>query len=304
MVKRPFIHSGTTTRVIMTQTVLALVPIVAASLWRSGWDACLLLAAATVSAWTVDFCCDRYNAFDGSAVITGVLFALMLPPSAPWWIAATGAAMAIGIGKHCFGGMGQNLFNPSALARVFMMALLPTYFLQTNWFYDSVAQASPLSKEIDSIAPTLYGLLSGNHPGTLSEAMPAALILGGCLLMILRTIDWQVPIYYMATISLLALCLPASERIAGHAPWLAGNPLLHLAGGGTLLTAFFLLTDPVTSPFTKNGRVLYVIIAGVYTMLIRFYTPYPDSAVFAVLLANAMVPVIDKYIEFKLKQEF
>ena len=110
----------------------------------------------------------------------------------------------------------------------------------------------------------------------------------------LRAIDWRIPLTYLAVVAFLALVLPASSRIEGHAPWLLGNPLLHLVGGGSLMVAFFMLTDPVTAPFSPDGRIVFAIVAGLYTMLVRFYTPYPDCAALAVLLANATVPLIDR----------
>ncbi len=233
--------------------------------------------------------------WDPSAVITGVIFALILPPSAPWWLAAGGAALAIGLGKHFFGGLGQNLFNPAVLSRVMLMSLLPTCFLMPRWSFTGITQASPLAKEIDTVMPSGLALLSGFHPGTLAEAVPAAVLIGGIVLLVLRVVDWTIPLCYLATLALLALALPASDRMAGHVPWLVGNPLIHLLGGGSLITAFFLLTDPVTCPFTAKGRIIYAVVVGIYTMVIRFYTPYPDGAAFAVLLGNATVPVIDHY---------
>ena len=152
-----------------------------------------------------------------------------------------------------------------------------------------------LSKEMGATMPSLDALLLSPGPGSLSEAMPVAVILGGVILLVYKIIDWRVPLFYLATIALLSLLLPGSEKMTGHAAYLLGNPLLHIVAGGSLLTSFFLLTDPVSSPFTSNGRVVFSIIAGVFTMIIRYYTPYPDGAAFGVLLANAFVPTIDKY---------
>jgi electron transport complex protein RnfD len=137
-------------------------------------------------------------------------------------------------------------------------------------------------------------LLLGTGSVTLGDAMPVAVLVGGLALIALRTIDWQVPLCYLGAISLLALVLPPGERIVGHAPWLAGNPMAHLLSGSTLFCAFFMLTDPVTAPFTRPGRLVFCALAAVYTMVVRYYTPYPDGVAFAVLLANATVPFIDR----------
>lgn len=295
MTSGPFIHSGRTTRVLMLQTVAALLPICAAAVWRYGTSALVLLGTSIAAACLVDMVCRKDRGWDASALITGAIFALILPPSAPWWLAAVGGAVAIAFGKHFFGGLGQNLFNPAVLSRVMLMATVPAYFLMPRWSFAGVTQASPLAKEIDSVMPSGLSLLSGFHPGTLAEAVPAAVLIGGILLLVLRVIDWHIPLCYLATLALLSLILPASDRMSGHVPWLVGNPMLHLLGGGSLITAFFLLTDPVTCPFTAKGRAIYAIVAGIYTMIIRYYTPYPDGAAFAVLLGNVTVPMIDQY---------
>ncbi|HJP00194.1 MAG TPA: RnfABCDGE type electron transport complex subunit D [Planctomycetota bacterium] len=289
----PFIHGRCTTRGLMVQVLLALSPVVLAALWRHGWSAAALFGAALAGSWLTDVLCDRKNALDGSAAVTGLIFACLLPLSAPWWIAAAGGAIAIGLGKHLFGGLGQNPFNPSALSRAILMGIIPATFFAPGWEFDGVTLATPLAKEIDSMSPSLGDLALGQYPGTLAEAFPLAILAGGLLLVALRTIDWRIPLSHLAAISILAMILPSGARLAGHAPWLAGNPLVHLLAGGVLLSAFFMLTDPVTAPFTAKGRVAFAILAAFYTMIVRFYTPYPDGAILAILLANASVPLID-----------
>ena len=290
----PYIHSGSTTRALMVQAIGALVPVLAAAVWSYGSHAFVLIVSAVVAACAADALCDRRRAFDGSAVLAGAIFACLLPGNAPWWIAALGGMIAITLGKHWYGGLGRNPFNPAALACVLLMGLFPTYFFAPRWTVDGVTSATPLAKEIDSVAPAVADLFFGRHAGTLGEAIPLAILLGGLVLLALKTINWRIPLCYLATLSLLALLLPPGDRMTGHAPWLAGNPLVHLFGGGSLFAAFFMLTDPVTSPFTPGGRVAYALFAALYTMLIRFYTPYPDGIVLAVLLANASVPLIDR----------
>jgi len=137
-------------------------------------------------------------------------------------------------------------------------------------------------------------LFSGGYTGTLGESMPLALIAGALMLLYWRLIDWRVPLYFFSGIAFLALILPASARMEGHAPWLAGHPLAHLFGGGTLLAGIFMLTDPVTSPMTSRGRIIFSLLAALYTMLVRYYTIYSDGVILAVLFANASVPLIDR----------
>jgi electron transport complex protein RnfD len=275
---------------------VTLVPVCAAAVWRYGGHAAVLMVASLAGAWLGELTWDHRRALDGSALVTGVLFALLLPANSPWWLALAGGAVATLFGKHFLGGLGKNLFNPAALSRAVLMGVAPTYFFAARWSMDGVSRATPLAKEIGLQPPALSDLVWGNYPATIGESLPAIVLLAGLILVVLRTIDWRVPLAYLTTLSLLALILPASDQIAGHAPWLAGNPLPHLLAGGSLLTAFFMLTDPVTSPIAPSGRIAFSVLAGVYTMVVRFYTPYPDAAALAVLLANAFVPMIDEYL--------
>lgn len=291
----PFIHSGFTTRKLMLFTSLAMIPMIGASIWQNGIDAVMIYVVSLISVFGMEFICQRRILFEFNALVTAILLALLIPANAPWWIAIPGAVIAVGIGKHLFGGFGQNIFNPAVLARVLLMFLFPFIFIMPEWTVEGISGATMLSKEMDAAMPSMKDLLLGSSPGSLSQSMPLAVILGGVILLFYRLIDWRVPLFYLATISLLALLLPGSDKIIGHAPYLLGNPLIQIIAGGSLLTAFFLLTDPVSSPISSNGRVVFSILAGVFTMVIRYYTPYPDGAAFGILLANALVPAIDKF---------
>ncbi|MCA9675368.1 MAG: RnfABCDGE type electron transport complex subunit D, partial [Myxococcales bacterium] len=231
---------------------------------------------------------------DGSAVVTGAIVALLLPADAPPWLAAIAGALAIGLGKAPWGGLGKNPFNPAALSRAVLMVALPAHFFAPAWRWDAVTAASPLSKEIGATAPSWTALVVGDAPGCLGQAAPWAVVAGGLLLVALRTIDWRVPLAYLSAIAAIALVLPGGARVTGHAPWLVGDPMLHLFGGGTLVAAFFLLTDPATAPMSQGGRIAFAWIAAIATMAIRNFTPYPDGAALAVLLANACAPWLDR----------
>lgn len=278
----------------MVQVLVALAPVCVAAVWRHGADALMLLGLAIATAWVLDAICDRQQALDGSAVLTGLLVALMLPITAPWWAAVGGSALAILVGKHAFGGLGKNPFNPAALGLAVMMGVAPSVFLKPEWEVDGISHATPLSTELGSSAPALGGMVLGEASVALGEAAPLALIAGGILLIGLRTIDFRMPLVYLAAVSVCALLLPAGARMEGHAPWLEGDPLLQLFGGGALLAAFFIVTDPVTTPFSRPGRLIFCVLAAGYAMLLRYYTPYPDGVLLGVLLANASVPFIDK----------
>jgi electron transport complex protein RnfD len=295
MLTGPLIHSGKTKRMMMALVLVSLAPSLIAAVMHYGFHAAIVIFFALAGAWLTELAIDRQQAFDGSALVTGIIFALLLPVTAPWWLALIGGMLATGLGKHAFGGLGCNLFNPAALSRVILMALIPgAWFVSTAISIDGITTASPLARESGMLAPTINELLTGSIPGTFGQVAPLAVLAGGLLLACLRTIDWRIPLTFLAAIAFFALLLPPGERIEGHAPWLLGNPLLHLIGGGSLLAAFFMLTDPVTAPFAPSGRIIFAIIAALATMLIRFYTPYPDGAALAVLVANASVPFIDR----------
>ncbi len=292
--KGPFLRSPQSTRGLMIQVVAAATPALIAAVVRLGAPAAAVIVSAIAGAVAVEALYHRRGLADGSAVVTGVIVALLLPATAPPWLAAAGGAIAIGLGKAPWGGLGKNPFNPAALARGVLMVVVPAHLFAPAWTWDAVTAASPLSKEIGATAPGWLALAQGDVPGCLGQAAPWTIVLGGVALAAMRTIDWRVPLAYLATVALLAVVLPGGDRVAAHAPWLVGDPLVHLLGGGTLVAAFFLLTDPVTAPMTPGARVAFAAIAGAATMAVRHYTPYPDGAALAVLLANALAPWLDR----------
>lgn len=209
----PFIHSGFTTHKLMFITTLAMIPMVAASIWKNGFDAIILFVVSVFSVFCMEFICQRRIVFEYSALITAILLVLMLPATAPWWISVVGAILAVGIGKYLFGGIGQNIFNPAVLSRVLLMAFFPAIFIMPEWTVDGVSGATLLSKEIGASMPSLSSLLLRSNPGSLAQAMPVAVLLGGVILLGNKLIDWRVPLFYLATISLLSILLPGSDKI-------------------------------------------------------------------------------------------
>lgn len=296
MKRGPFLHGRTTTRMMMVHVVAALGPALIAVVWRHGWHGFAILSVCSLVACLSDALCSGRRVLDGSALVIGLILALMLPATAPLWLGALATAAAVFFGKHGFGGLGKNTINPAAAARAAFMVIAPGYFLAPNWTIDGISGATPLATESDSIPFSVIDVLLGHYPGAIGEAMPLAILAGGLSLLAVRTIDWRAPLVYLAVIALLALVLPPGARMEGHAPWLAGNPLIQLLGGGTLIAAFFMITDPVTSPLTRGGRMIAAAIAAVYCILIRYYTPYPDAAALSVLAANAATPLIDHWI--------
>lgn len=290
----PFLHSGVSSRDLARWTVLAALPACAGAVWSAGWPAALLLGSSIAAAWLMDALAKRRVAPHEATLLTGISFALMMPRGAPWWLAAAGGALAVLVAKHGFGGQRRNLFNPSAFARVALMVALPAYFLAPA-ATDGISGATPLAKEFGATQLSLAELLRGDSFGSLAQAWPMAVAAGGLLLVALRVADWRVPLAYLTSVALCATLLPVGPRVSGHAPWLAHDVATHLLAGGTLLAAFFLLTDPVTSPISRRGRIAFAALAGLVTIVVRFYTPYPDGAALAVLAANAAAPALDRW---------
>lgn len=293
----PFLHSGASATRLALWTLCAMAPALAAAVWRAGAPAAALIAACTASAWAADALLKRRVALHPATLVTGCALVLTMPRSAPWWLGALGGVLAVAIAKHAFGARRRNLFNPAAFARAALMLVLPAYFFAPAWTLDGVSGATALAKEAASTPWNPLDLALGAGGLTLAQAAPWAVAAGGLLLLVLRVSEWRAPLVYLGTIALAALLLPSGGRQMGHAPWLAGDALTHLLAGGTLFTAFFLLTDPVTSPVSRSGRIAAAALAGVVTMAIRFYTPYPDGAIFAVLAANLAAPALDRVVQ-------
>ncbi|NOX09946.1 MAG: RnfABCDGE type electron transport complex subunit D [Gammaproteobacteria bacterium] len=293
---KPFIHSQQTTTNIIYLTLIALTPALVASILKYEWKGTLLVLITIISAGIIELLIAGRKGFDKSIFITALIFALILPANIPLWIPPLGCAIAILMGKHMFGGLGHNLFNPAVLSRAILMVAIPSLFFTTGWGIDGITQATPLAKEMGALLPNLDIPFNSGLYTTLAQISPFAVIAGGLFLIFFRVIDWRVPFYYLATVCLLAWILPPGDRIIGHTEWLAYNPFIQLFGGGTLFAAFFLLTDPITSPFSAPGRIIYAVIAGAYTIIIRYYTPYPDGVTFAILLVNMLTPVINKHV--------
>jgi electron transport complex protein RnfD len=221
---------------------------------------------------------------DGSAALTGLLLAFTLPPSVPLWIPAVGSAFSIAVGKHIFGGLGYNIFNPALVGRAFLLAAWPVYMTDwrspINWIakesaaaVDAVTTATPLSAmKLEGQATSLLDLFIGNTGGSL----------GAAYLLYKGTITWHIPFSYIGTAVVFAL--------------LTGNdPVFHFLSGGLLLGAFFMATDVVTSPVTITGRLIFGCCAGLITMIIRCYGGYPEGVCYSILIMNAFVPLIDRY---------
>lgn len=298
----PHIRGHETISKIMVQVIIALIPAVLAALWFFGLAALEVMVLCTVGCIAVEEiwnkCAKRPSSWkDGSAALTGLLLAMNLSAGAPWWLCLIGSAIAIGLGKQIFGGLGYNPFNPALVARVALLIGFPQ--LMTSWVTpqagkfmacDAMTGATPLaaSKMHEPLA-SISNLFFGNVGGCLGETSAIALLIGGVFLLSRRLIKWQEPVAYIGTVALIT-------GIAHHVdPTLTAGPLYHILSGGLLLGAFFMATDMVTSPMTGNGTLIFGCGCGIITSVIRIWGGYPEGCSFSILFMNALTPLIDRY---------
>lgn len=303
----PHTHGAQSTRQLMTDVVIALLPALAVSVWVFGFSALLVTVVAVVCCVAFEYLIQRFL-FKGpvtvnnmSAVVTGMLLAFNLPSSIPLWMVAVGSLVAIGVGKMTFGGLGKNVFNPALVGRVFMLFSFPVAMTTFPEVADAATGATPLSAMKAALASGMtvpeamdmfsYGdLLVGFKSGSFGEVSAVALVLGFIWLLVRRVITWRIPVYVLGSMALFSGILWLTD------PETYMSPLFHLLTGGALLGAIFMATDYVTSPMSNMGMLIYGIGIGVITVLIRIWGQYPEGMSFAILIMNAFVPLIDKYV--------
>jgi len=289
----PHLWRGPSVSRIMYLVVLALVFPTGAAIYFFGYRAIAVLGVCTGAALLTEYLCKktRGHAFvmDGSAVVTGLLLALTLPPTVPLWMAAVGAVFAMAVVKEAFGGLGHNIFNPALGARAFMSISfslpMTTWIEPTGFDVDVVTSATPLSGASgwQQFDPATYqAMFLGNISGSLGETSALAILIGGCLLLGLRVMSWRIPATYIGVVAILSLAFDQ-------------DPLFHILAGGLMLGAFFMATDYVTSPLTNRGKVIFGVSLGVLTMLIRHFGGMPEGVCYSILFMNAMTPLIDRY---------
>lgn len=277
-----------TTRQIMGEVILALLPATAVGIYLFGGNAAAVIVAAVAAAVVTEAAVYRRFADpaeivgDGSAALTGLLLALSLPPSITPGYAAAGSVAAILFGKVLQGGLGKNLFNPALVGRAVMMVIWPA--AMTTWVspFDGTTSATPL---MGGETP-LSALFLGTVPGSIGETSALLLLAGALFLKIRGRIQWRIPLFFVLGTVVTALAFRA-------------NPLMHVFGGGLMIGALFMATDWVTSPMTPIGKVIFGIGCGVLTVLIRELGRYPEGVTYAILLMNATVPLLDRYLKHK-----
>jgi len=289
-----------TTRGMMLDVLIALVPVVAAAMLFFGLLAAkqLLICVLTSLAAEALFTRMRQRPFslmDLSAVVTGLILGLSLPATAPWYVGCIGAVVAVGIGKIVFGGLGMNIFNPAMVGRAFVMiafagSMAASGYVLSGESVDALSQATPLTafKQSGMIAP-LSSLIWGSVNGSLGETSMLACLLGGIYLCFRRAASWEIP----AGVLLSVFCIAGVVNLSNlGAAW---TVLHELASGSLLFGAFYIATDPVTSPLTSRGKWIYGVGIGAIIMLLRLFSGYPEGVMFAVLLMNAVTPLINRW---------
>jgi electron transport complex protein RnfD len=303
---------------VMWSVVIALAPAALASIWFFGLAALLVYVLAVIGCIGFEYLLIRMRgrgheaamrfALDGSAVITGVLLAMNLPASSPWWMVVIGALVAMLLGKHVFGGLGQNVFNPALVARVFLLLAFPAQM--TAWTkpsadarfagLDAETYATPLgmvkADGMDAVmewmkteGQDLWAMLIGNTGGSLGETSALLLLVGAIFLFYRGYITWHIPVSYIATVFAITgifwLVAPGSYL----------DPVIHVLSAGLFLGAFYMATDMVTTPLSTKGMIIFGVGCGLITAVIRLFGSFPEGVSFAILIMNGLTPLIDRY---------
>lgn len=313
----PHIHAAVSTKSLMRDVVIALLPAVIVSVVFYGLGEIVVLGTSVVSCILVEYLITKFllkkpsAVCDYSAVVTGILLALNLPYTTPWWVVFIGALFAVGVVKMTFGGLGQNIFNPAIAGRVFLLVSFPAYM--TNWQMpgglfgvDAVSGATPLGlinegimngqtvPEIMSANGLSYSqMLFANIGGSVGEISALALLAGFVYLLVRKVIRPHITLSIWATVALVSLVfwLAAPDRFT--------DPLFNLLSGGMILGSCFMATDYVTSPMSVKGGIVYGIGIGFITLMIRYFGSYPEGMSFAILIMNSTVPLINMWFHQK-----
>ncbi len=286
----PHVRSHITTSNIMLAVIIALLPAAGFGIYNFGLDALILILVTVATTVLTEYIYEKLmhkpvTIGDYSAVVTGLLLALNLPSTAPWWIGVVGGIFAILVVKMLFGGLGQNFMNPALGARCFL--LISYTSIMCNFNTDAYSGATPLAQLKAGENVDILKMVIGKTAGTIGETSMIAIVIGACFLILLGVIDLRIPGTYIVTF-IVFLCL-----FGGH----GFDPAFisaHLAGGGLMLGAFFMATDYVTRPVTKKGQYLYGVLLGILTGVFRLFGPSAEGVSYAIILGNLLVPLIEK----------
>lgn len=286
----PHIRSKVSTSKIMLAVVIALLPTTVFGIWNFGINALLLIITTVLTTVLTELIYEllmkkKVTISDFSAVVTGLLLAINLPPNAPLWIGVMGGVFAILVVKMLFGGLGQNFMNPALGARCFLVISFPV--IMTDFACDAYTGATPLTSLKTGEVVNVYDMIIGRTAGTIGETSMIAIVFGACILLFLGIIDLRIPGSYIVTFVIFI------SLFGGHGfdPYFISA---HLAGGGLMLGAFFMATDYVTRPVTKNGQILFGILLGLLTGIFRIFGASAEGVSYAIIIGNLLVPLIEK----------
>lgn len=297
----PHAQTSVTVKKLMTHVIIALLPAVALALYCFGLGAAIVIVTSIVGCVAVEYIISRYmlgerpSIGNMSAVLTGLLLALNLPSNLPVWTVLIGCVIAIGIGKMTFGGLGCNIFNPALVGRVFLLLSFPVQM--TTWplpmenrltYLDATTGATTLGQlkmaQINGEDVDLLNQALGFTGGSMGEIGAIALLIGFIYLLCTRVITWHIPVAILGTVALFSLCIGANIGV-------------QLLTGGLMLGAIFMATDYVTSPMSHAGMIIYGVMIGIITVIIRQWGAYPEGVSFAILIMNGVTPLINRYVK-------
>lgn len=289
----PHIRTSETVEKVMYDVIIALIPAFLVAVYVFGIRAVIVTAVAILSCIVTEFVCQKVmgqeiSVFDGSAVLTGILFSFVIPVNMALPYVIVGSVVAIALGKMVFGGLGHNVFNPALVGRAFVQASWPVAI--TTFTLDGKGGATVLTSMRGlSVDPMLIAegnqyvqALIGKMGGCLGETSALALLIGGVYLIYKKQIDWKVPAIIIGTVFVLTWAM-------------GGDPVMHILSGGLFLGAFFMATDMVTSPHTEKGKIIFALLLGLLISLIRMKGGYPEGVAYSILIMNGVVPLINRY---------
>ena len=290
----PHIRTKDTTGRIMLTVLIALLPASLFGIWHFGWKAAMIILISIASAVASEYifekiCKKKVTVMDLSAAVTGLLLALNLPVSVPWWIPAIGSAFAILVVKMLFGGLGQNFMNPALAGRCFLLISFTS--IMTDFSYDGISGATPLAALKAGEEVAVLEMVTGLTAGTIGETSVIAILLGACILLMAGIIDLKIPGTYLLSFAVFAGFFAFADGRAVSPSFIAAQ----LSGGGLMLGAFFMATDYVTRPITRKGQYVYGIFLGFLTAVFRIFGASAEGVSYAIIIGNLLVPLIEKY---------
>ena len=289
----PHVRSSVTTQNLMLDVVIAMIPAAAFGVFHFGLHALLVMIVTVAACVASEYVYEKFmnkpiTIMDMSAVVTGLILALNMPPEIPLWIPALGGAFAIIVVKQLYGGLGQNFMNPALAARCFLLislALFMNDFSSPAIGFDSVSGATPLASMRAGGTVDLAALITGQIPGTIGEVSAIALIIGGIYMIARKVISPRIPLIYIGTTAVFIFLFGGFD---------INYTLCQVFAGGLIFGAFFMATDYVTSPITPKGQVVYGVVLGVLTGIFRLWGASPEGVSYAIILSNLLVPMIEK----------